>query len=181
LEKNRPIFSTTVIRIARNFGVKNCFLVGEAEALGRNVGQFVLIQDHINLTATNPLIGPNAPHWGTRFPDMTSVYTEKLRRALMESLKEDLPDSLHEGILVAKDPADKFSDKERRALEKTGVCYFSQHILSEAIVARHARMDIVGLLRILNPGVDTRVIDSETGSLLDRVLRFIRVQQKKSA
>ena len=48
-------------------------------------GDFVIIRDHINTVGINPLIGPHNPDWGPRFPDMTQVYTPRLRNALLAS------------------------------------------------------------------------------------------------
>jgi len=49
-----------------------------------SAGDLMLVTDHLNLTGTSPLIGPNDDALGPRFPDMTRAYDEELRTALKD-------------------------------------------------------------------------------------------------
>lgn len=55
---------------------------------GYTAGDIMLIEDHINLMGTNPLIGPNHSQ-GTRFPDMSEPYSAQLRRLAADVAKEN--------------------------------------------------------------------------------------------
>ena len=50
-------------------------------------GTLMIIDDHINFLGTNPLIGPNDLHFGLRFPDMSEVYSRRLRTIADEAAK----------------------------------------------------------------------------------------------
>ena len=69
------------IRLFKELGVKTLIVTNAAGGINENfdVGDIMLITDHINLTGTNPLIGKNLDCFGTRFPDMTYAYAPRLR------------------------------------------------------------------------------------------------------
>lgn len=72
------------VEMARRLGCTKIFLTNAAGGLNPALrpGDFVILRDHINTVGINPLIGPHNPNWGTRFPDMTEVYTKSLREVL---------------------------------------------------------------------------------------------------
>ena len=64
---------TLPIRIMSNLGVQYLFISSAAGGLNPmfEPGDLMVVTDHINLTGSNPLIGPNLDHFGPRFPDLT--------------------------------------------------------------------------------------------------------------
>jgi purine-nucleoside phosphorylase len=66
---------TFPIRLMQELGIKTLILSNAAGGINLHFcpGDIMLIRDHINLTGHNPLIGPEEPAWGIRFPDMTRV------------------------------------------------------------------------------------------------------------
>ena len=72
------VFAT---RVMGALGVKTLLLTNAAGGINTSFSRGVLmaIDDHINLVGTNPLIGPNDERFGPRFPDMTEVYSKRLR------------------------------------------------------------------------------------------------------
>src|SRR6476659_6326218 len=55
--------------------------------MGRLGVKLMIIDDHINMLGSNPLVGPNDERFGTRFPDMSEVYSIRLRRLADEAAK----------------------------------------------------------------------------------------------
>lgn len=143
---------TLPVRIAQQLGVTRGFLFGSARPLRAGNTGFVVIRDHINLLGDNPLIGPNPEAFGARFPDMTEIYQEEIRRSLAGITGEGNQD----GILVARPEPEKLSESEKKALREVGDCYCSVHLVPEAIVARHGNMEFGAI--IYSPG-------DENGSL----------------
>jgi purine-nucleoside phosphorylase len=75
-----PLEVTYPIRVMQQLGVKVLILSNAAGGLNPKfrAGEIMLITDHINLSGTNPLIGPNEDSWGMRFPDMSRAYNQEL-------------------------------------------------------------------------------------------------------
>ena len=73
------------IRTLAHWGVKGVILTNAAGGINRDfaVGDLMVIEDHINLTGKNPLIGPNEERIGTRFPDMSNAYLGEFRNATL--------------------------------------------------------------------------------------------------
>src|SRR5580765_1822156 len=69
------------VRVLGLLGVKTLILTNAAGGVntGFSQGALMAIDDHINLTGHNPLVGPNEDRFGARFPDMSEVYSRRLR------------------------------------------------------------------------------------------------------
>ena len=81
-EGNSLQTATYPIKIFKNLGVKTLFITNAAGATHKNlnVGDIMLITDHINFMGANPLVGPNDENYGVRFPDMSDIYKKELRK-----------------------------------------------------------------------------------------------------
>ena len=89
------------IRVMKLLGVQTLIVTNAAGGIntGFQVGDLMLIADHINLMGTNPLIGPNEEAFGPRFPDMTAVYSPRLReKALAAAERRNIP--LKQGVYL---------------------------------------------------------------------------------
>src|SRR5687768_14590206 len=73
------------IRALAAFGVRTLILTNAAGGINVRFepGTLMLIDDHINLLGSNPLVGPNDERFGPRFPDMSAVYSPRLRDVAM--------------------------------------------------------------------------------------------------
>ena len=72
---------TFAMRAMGRLGVPRVILTNAAGGISPNCsrGALMVIDDHINLMGSNPLVGPNDERFGLRFPDMTNVYSPRLR------------------------------------------------------------------------------------------------------
>ena len=112
-------------------------------------GDLMLITDHINLTGSNPLIGPNDERFGPRFPDMTEVYSAELRRAAKEQA-EALSIPLQEGVYALFPGPMYETAAEIRAFRTLGADAIGMSTVPEATAARYLGMRVLGISCITN-------------------------------
>jgi purine-nucleoside phosphorylase len=109
----------------------------------------MVIDDHINLMGANPLVGPNDDRFGPRFPDMTYVYSPRLRALADEagrSIGLTLPHGVYAGLLGPsyETPA------EIRYLRTIGADAVGMSTVPEALAARHMAIEVLGISCITN-------------------------------
>ena len=105
------------IRVFKAMGIETVILTNACGGLNPSyqAGDLMVINDHINFMAVNPLRGPNDDSLGPRFPDMVGTYTEELR-ALAHSVDPDL----REGVYVAVTGPNYETPAELRMLRRWG-------------------------------------------------------------
>jgi purine-nucleoside phosphorylase len=147
------------IRVMAKLGIKTLIVTNAAGGLNRNfeMGDLMLIQDHINmvgLAGHNPLIGPNDPSFGVRFPDMTNPYDSKLRALARQiATREGLV--LREGVYVCVAGPSYETPAEVRMLRMLGGDAVGMSTAPEVVVARHSGMHVMGISGISNICHDT--------------------------
>lgn len=109
-----------------------------------NVGELMLIADHINFLGDNPLIGPNDERLGPRFPDMSAPYSERLRSIAREFARHRGL-TLREGVYVAVPGPNLETRAEYRMLRATGADVVGMSTVPEVIVAVHGGMEVLGV------------------------------------
>lgn len=140
---------TFPIRVMAALGVKKLILTNAAGGINRNFhsGDIMLLRDHINLLGSNPLRGCNIP--GTRFPDMTEVYSNNLCHIMHEAALEEKI-ALKEGVYCAVTGPSYETPAEIRFLGLIGADAVGMSTVPEAIVARQCELEVVGLSCITN-------------------------------
>lgn len=128
------------VRTAAALGAKTCVLTNAAGGLrpGWQVGQPVLIRDHINLTSVSPLDGPT-------FVDMTDVYTPRLREECLS-----LDPTLEEGVYVQFRGPQYETPAEIAMVKSIGGDLVGMSTTIEAIAARALGMQILGISLVTN-------------------------------
>lgn len=112
-------------------------------------GETMLIEDHLNLTGLNPLLGPNDERLGLRFPDMSRAYDPDLRaRALKLAQANRI--RLRRGIYAGVLGPSLETSAERRWLRGCGADAVGMSTVLEVIAARHAGLAVLGLSAIAN-------------------------------
>ena len=145
---------TFPVRVMARLGVKTLFVSNAAGAVNVNyrVGDMMIITDHVNLMP-NPLIGPNMEEFGDRFPDMTTVYSRRIRQmALDEAAK--MGETLRQGVYVAGTGPTYETPAEYNMYRVIGGDAAGMSTVPEVIVARHCGMEIFGMSIITNQSSD---------------------------
>ena len=142
---------TFAVRALGLLGVKTLILTNAAGGVNTSFSQgaLMVIDDHINLIGGNPLVGANDDRFGTRFPDMSDVYSPRLRAMADESARAiglTVPHGVYVGLLGPsfETPA------EIRYLRTIGVDAVGMSTVPEAIVARHMGIEVLGISCITN-------------------------------
>jgi purine-nucleoside phosphorylase len=142
------VFATRVIA---TLGVKTLLLTNAAGGINTSFSEGVLmvIDDHLNLMGTNPLVGPNDERFGLRFPDMTEVYSRRLR-AVAERAAATNGLTIAHGIYAGLHGPSYETPAEIRYLRTIGADAVGMSTVAEAIVARHMGMEVLGISCITN-------------------------------
>ena len=142
---------TFAVRALALLGVKMLVLTNAAGGIntGFSSGALMVIDDHINLIGGNPLVGPNDERFGVRFPDMSEVYSKRLRAvadAGAKAMGMELPHGIYVGLLGPsyETPA------EIRFLRVIGADAVGMSTVPEAIAARHMGLEVLGISCITN-------------------------------
>lgn len=139
------------VRVLKLSGCSTLLVTNAAGCVNRDweAGDIMLITDHIKFFLESPLRGENLPQFGTRFPDMSHVYTPALQAVARESAGE-LGLTLREGVYCYF-PGPQFeTPAEVRAARVLGADAVGMSTVPEAIVAAHAGMEVLGFTLLSN-------------------------------
>ena len=139
------------IWVLRKMGVETLIVTNAAGGINREfeVGDLMLISDHIKLCAESPLNGVNKEEFGVRFNDMTNAYTPKLRE-LIYAEAYGIGITLREGVYGYMTGPSYETPAEVRMLEIVGADAVGMSTAPEVIAASHAGMDVLGISCISN-------------------------------
>ena len=142
---------TLPVRVMQLLGVKTLILSNAAGGInpGFDVGDIMVITDHINLTGNNPLIGPNVDEWGPRFPDMSQVYDSHLMRLAEDAALENSV-QVRKGVYAGLAGPSLETRAEIQFLKTIGVDSVGLSTIPEVIAAVHAGMAVLGFSVITN-------------------------------
>ncbi|MDN4594125.1 purine-nucleoside phosphorylase [Polycladomyces subterraneus] len=152
LYEGYPLTAVTFpIRVMKALGVRRMIVTNAAGGVNESFepGDLMLIRDHLNLTGRNPLIGPNHPELGVRFPDMSEAYAASLRE-LAQTVAKEQGLRLREGVYAGLLGPSYETPAEIRMLRKLGADAVGMSTVPEVIVARHAGIEVLGISCISN-------------------------------
>ena len=142
------VFAT---RVMGRLGVRRVILTNAAGGIntGFAQGALMIIDDHINMLGSNPLVGPNDERFGVRFPDMSAVYSARLRRIADDAARaRGIPVS--HGVYVAVHGPSYETPAEIRFFRTIGADAVGMSTVPEAIAARHMGIEVLGISCITN-------------------------------
>ena len=142
------VFAT---RVMGRLGVREIILTNAAGGIntGFASGALMVIDDHINLLGSNPLLGFNDERFGPRFPDMSEVYSKRLR-TIADATARDRGIPVAHGVYVAVHGPSYETPAEIRFLRTIGADAVGMSTVPEALAARHMGIEVLGLSCITN-------------------------------
>ncbi len=142
---------TLPVRVMQLLGVKTVILSNAAGGINPlfDIGDIMVITDHINLTGNNPLIGPNVDEWGPRFPDMSQVYDRRLMTFAKQAAFENNI-RVQKGVYVGLPGPSLETSAEIRFLKTIGADAVGLSTIPEVIAAVHGGMALLGFSVITN-------------------------------
>lgn len=138
-------------RLMGMLGAKKLFLTNAAGGINESFppGTLMMITDHIATAVPNPLIGPNIEELGTRFPDMSEVYSKRLQDVIRGCAKQ-CGIAIREGVYVQLTGPSYETPAEIRMCRSFGGDAVGMSTACEAIAARHMGMEVCGISCITN-------------------------------
>ena len=171
---------TMPVRVMKLLGIDSLLVTNAAGGIntGFHAGTLMLIEDHLNLTGENPLIGENLDAFGDRFFDMTVAY-DKEYRTLAKATAEELNIPLATGVYAWLTGPNFETPAEIRYLRTIGADEVGMSTVPEVLVARHSGIRVLGISCITNLAAgmtDNTLSHEEVKETADRIQNeFIRL------
>lgn len=142
---------TFPVRVMKELGIEKLIVTNAAGAINKKYspGDLMIINDHLNLQGTNPLIGKNIEEQGTRFPDMSTAYDNNLIKIAHKAGKR-LKTKLKEGVYACMTGPSFETPAEVRLLRLLGADAVGMSTAPEVIVANHAGIKCLGISCLTN-------------------------------
>ena len=142
---------TIPVRVLKLLGIEKLLLTNAAGGINTDyqVGDVMLIKDHIKLTCESPMVGPNVPEFGPRFFDMTRVYDKGLLE-IAKKCAENSPLAVHEGVYFFFTGPQFETPAEIRAARLLGGDAAGMSTVTETLTAAHCGLPVLAMSLITN-------------------------------
>ena len=139
------------LRVMHALGARRLVLTNAAGGIDPafRPGDLMVLTDHIASFVPSPLLGPNEEAFGPRFPDMSEVYSPRLREKL-RAAGEKLGVPLREGVYLQTTGPQYETPGEIRLYRALGASAVGMSTACEAVAARHLGMEVCGVSCITN-------------------------------
>lgn len=145
---------TFPIQVMRELGIEKLILSNAAGGMNPTfqIGDIMVIRDHINLFGNNPLLGPNDDNLGPRFPDMSEAYSKRMIKIAFDTAKR-LNIHLQKGVYVGVTGPCFETPAEYKMFHIIGGDAVGMSTVPETIAAHHRGMEVFALSVITDLGV----------------------------
>jgi len=159
------------VRVMKALGIETLIVTCATGGLNfrYRAGDLMLISDHINMMGANPLVGPNDPDLGDRFPVMYGAYRPELI-ALAREVATAQGLYVHEGVYAAISGPAFLTKAELRFLTRIGADSVGMSTVPEAIAATHAGIKVLGIATVS----DMAIPDAGHHASEDEILEVAR-------
>lgn len=139
------------IRVIKSLGVEKLIITCAVGSINKkyNLGDIVVIKDHINFMGNNPLIGKHYKEFGNRFPDMTNIYDKDEINKISKIAKSNKI-NIQKGVYFAVSGPSYETPAEINAYRKLGGDVVGMSLVPEAIVANQMKMKVSALTYVSN-------------------------------
>lgn len=151
---------TFPVRVMKMLGIETLFVSNAAGGMNPNfeIGELMIINDHINLFPEHPLRGKNYNELGPRFPDMHEVYDKGLIRKAQAIAKEHKI-RVMEGVYVGTQGPTFETPAEYVYFRAIGGDAVGMSTVPETIVAHHMGMRVFGMSIITDLGIPGKIVE----------------------
>jgi purine-nucleoside phosphorylase len=149
---------TFPVRVMKQLGISTLLVSNACGGLSpvQEVGEVMIISDHINLFPENPLRGKNLDEFGPRFPDMSDAYSSDLiQKALKIGEKHGL--KLHTGVYAGVEGPNLETPAEYKYIRIIGADAVGMSTVPEVLVARQMGIEVFGISAITDLGIEGRI------------------------
>jgi len=139
------------VRVLGSLGISTLVVTNAAGAVNKafKPGDLMIISDHLNLTAKNPLVGPDEPELGPRFPDMTEAYSPKLKK-ICEDAAYRIGLNMRKGVYAGLLGPSYETPAEIRMLRTLGADAVGMSTVLEVIAANQMNIKVLGISCMTN-------------------------------
>jgi len=178
------------VRVMKWLGIKLLILSNASGGVNPDydIGDIMIVEDHINLMSTNPLIGPNPDEIGSRFPDMSEAYDQNIIQKAIQ-IAQDQNIKIKKGVLAAVTGPCFETPAEYKYIRTIGADTVGMSIIPEVIAARHMSLKCFALSVISDLGVPDKItqvsheevmkaagkVEPEMTKLITRLLETISI------
>ena len=151
---------TYPVRVMQFLGITHLFVSNAAGGMNSSfeIGDIMLIDDHINMFPEHPLRGKNLPEFGTRFPDMSEPYSKELRQLAVDvAHKNNI--KLQYGVYVGTQGPTFETPAEYHYFKIMGGDAVGMSTVPEVIVARHGGLKVLAFSIITDLGILGRIVE----------------------
>jgi len=156
------------VRVMHALGAERLLVSNACGGLNPNwrAGDLMLQLDFINHTFQNPLIGPNDPELGPRFPVLFGAYDERYQGVVRTAARRlDVP--LREGVYLAVAGPSYATRAELRAFRSWGADAIGMSTVFEVMAARHEGMRVVGISTVTDLAIPDRDHHADEDEVLE--------------